>query len=455
MKVSVIGGGVSGFSLALLAKKLGNDVIVSDNKKLSDDVYKKFNELGISYEIGHDLAFCADMFLLSSGIPPAAPVVRKAQDQGIPVVGEIEYVLPHLDGNIIGITGTNGKSTVTSLIGHLLGEYFSRIAVGGNLGKAMADFAQEKYSYLVLELSSAQLHYLKQQKNVNFKIAVITNLAPDHINWHGSYENYIEAKTRIVSLLADDGCAFMREEDIQKISHLNHDKVTALSWDSLDTRDCPHRIFMEKSKSVLLKGNSEYELFKYTDSPLIGKHNHENVAFSLAVLEYALGADFNSISAIKKLSSFKGLPHRCEFIAEIRGVKYINDSKGTNVGASVTALNSISGDKIIILGGKGKGEDYAPLAQSVKMCAKHAIVLGAEREKILNSLLENGMTNVSVVDSIPEAIITASEIAIKGDIVLLSPACTSWDQYENFEKRGEHFRSSVANLMENLHDKSG
>ena len=455
MKISVIGGGVSGFSLALLANKLGNDVIVSDNKKLSDDAYKKFDELGISYEIGHDLAFCADMFLLSSGIPPAASVVLKAQDQGIPVVGELEYVLPHLNGSIIGVTGTNGKSTVTSLIGHLLGEFCDRIAVGGNLGTAMAGFALEEYSYIVLELSSAQLHYLKQQRNVNFKIAVITNLAPDHINWHGSYEKYIEAKARIVSLLADDGRVFMREEDIQKISHLHRDKVTALSWDSYDVRDCSHRILMEESKAVLLKGNSEYELFKYTDSPLIGKHNYENVAFSLAVLEEALGADFNSISAVKKLSSYKGLPHRCEFIAEIKGVKYINDSKGTNVGAAVTALNSINGDKIIILGGKGKGEDYAPLAQSVKMCAKHAIVLGSEREKILSSLFENGMTNVAAVDSIPEAVIAASKIAVNGDIVLLSPACTSWDQYENFEKRGEHFRSSVVNLMENMHDKSG
>ena len=442
----MIGGGVSGFSLALLAKALGNDVLVSDEKNLSEDVNGKLDELGISYETGHNQAFHADMFLLSSGIRPSAPVVVEAQNQGIPVVGELEFVLPHLDGNIIGITGTNGKSTVTSLVGHLLGSFCDKIAVGGNLGKPMADFARGRYDYIVLELSSAQLHYLKQQKNRNFRIAVITNLAPDHIDWHGSYEKYIEAKARIISLLTDDGWVFMREEDTWKISNCP-DRITVLSWDNIQNRN---RIFMDKDKAILHENRTEHELFIYTDSPLIGKHNYENVAFSMAVIKKVLDVDYNSVKAAEKLSSFKGLPHRCEFVAEINGVKYINDSKGTNVGATITALNSIDGNKIIILGGKGKGEDYSPLARCVKSRAKYAIVLGSEREKIIFSLMENGMKEVSVVDTIPEAVIEASKIAIKGDIVLLSPSCTSWDQYKNFEERGEHFRSSVLNLMENL-----
>jgi len=447
MKISVIGGGVSGFSLAFLANKLGNEVLVSDEKKLSNDVYDKLNKLGISYETGHELAFSADMFLLSSGIPPCAPVVLKAQSQGIPVVGELEFVLPHLDGNIIGITGTNGKSTVTTLIGHLLSEFCELAAVGGNIGKAMADFACDRYDYIVLELSSAQLHYLKQQKNNNCKIAVITNLETDHIDWHGSYEKYIEAKCRIISLLADDGWAFVREEDIRKINNLCHDRMTALSWNSPARNNARH-IFMEKDRAILIEDNYEYELFKYADSPLIGKHNYENIAFSMAVLKKVLDKDFVSERAVKKLSSYNGLPHRCEFVAEVNGVKYINDSKGTNVGAAVNALNSIGGNKIIILGGRGKGEDYAPLAQSVKTHAKYAIVLGSEKDKITNSLLENGMKEIVTVDTIPEAVTEASKIGAQGDIVLLSPACTSWDQYENYGERGEHFRSSVLNLTE-------
>ncbi|MCL2768100.1 MAG: UDP-N-acetylmuramoyl-L-alanine--D-glutamate ligase [Synergistaceae bacterium] len=449
MKISVIGGGVSGLSLALLADKLGNDVMVSDKKKLSDDVQDKLRELGISFEEGHDLAFNTDMFLLSSGIPPHAPVVLKAQNQGIPVVGELEFVLPHLDGNIIGITGTNGKSTVTTLIGHLLSEFYGKTAVGGNLGKSMADFTYDRYDYIILELSSAQLHYLKQQKNSNCKAAVITNLAPDHIDWHGCYEKYIEAKARIISLLADDGWAFVREEDIGKIGNSCPGKTTVLSW-SPSARYDDNRIIMEEERAVLLEGGFEYELFKYADSPLIGRHNYENIAFSMAVIKRVSGRDFAPERAVSKLSSYKGLPHRCEFVAEIDGVKYINDSKGTNVGAVVTALNSINGNKIIILGGKGKGENYAPLAQCVKMRAKHAIVLGTEREMILNALLENDMRDVTIVNTIPEAVSEAAGIAAPGDIVLLSPACTSWDQYESYEKRGEHFRSSVLNLLEKL-----
>jgi UDP-N-acetylmuramoylalanine--D-glutamate ligase len=385
------------------------------------------------------------MFLLSSGIAPTAPVVLEAQNKGIPVVGELEFVLPHLDGSIIGVTGTNGKSTVTSLIGHLLDSFSDKTAVGGNLGKPMADFTNDRYDFIVLELSSAQLHYLKQQKNRNFRIAVITNLAPDHIDWHGSYEKYIEAKARIVSLLPDDGWVFMREEDIRKIN--NSCPTTALSWNSLNSPSAS-QIFMDVDKAILFEGSSGHELFKYVDSPLIGKYNYENVAFSMAVLKKVSGAEFASKNAVSKLSSFKGLPHRCEFIAEINGVKYINDSKGTNVGATIAALNSIDGSKIIILGGKGKGDDYTPLAKSVMACAKHAIILGSEREKILRSLLENGMKDVSVIDTIPEAVIEAGKIAIRGDIVLLSPACTSWDQYKNYGERGEHFRSSVLNLME-------
>jgi UDP-N-acetylmuramoylalanine--D-glutamate ligase len=337
---------------------------------------------------------------------------------------------------------------VTSLIGHLLGEFCGRTAVGGNLGKAMADFALLKYGYIVLELSSAQLHYLKQQKNGNFKIAVITNLAPDHIDWHGSYEKYIEAKARIVSLLADDGWAFMKSEDIRRINSSHHEKITVLNWNLPDKQDNKRGIFMEKNRAVLLEDNSEHELFKYTDSPLIGKHNYENAAYSMAVLKRVLGSDFDSARAAKKLASFKGLPHRCEFVAEIDGVKYINDSKGTNVGAAVTALDSINGDKIIILGGKGKGEDYAPLAECVKRRAKRAIILGSEKERIQKSLFENDMRDVVVVNTIPEAVAAARKIAVRGDIVLLSPACTSWDQYENYEQRGEHFRSSVVNLVE-------
>ncbi|MCL1876208.1 MAG: UDP-N-acetylmuramoyl-L-alanine--D-glutamate ligase [Synergistaceae bacterium] len=448
MKISVIGGGVSGYSLAALAHRLGNDVLVSDERVLSDDVYEKLKELGISYEIGHNLAFQAEALLLSSGIPPAAPVVLKAQNQGIPVIGELEFVLPHLTGNIIGITGTNGKSTVTSLVGHLLGSFCGSTAVGGNLGVAMADFALCKYDYIVLELSSAQLHYLAQRKNADFKIAVITNLAPDHIDWHGSYEKYIEAKARIISLLADDGRVFMREADIRKINDISRaDKITALSWNNLDSRN-NDRIILEADRAILMEGGSLHELFKYGNSHLIGKHNYENVAFSMAVLKKILGVDYDSGKAVKTLSTFKGLPHRCEFVAEINGVKYINDSKGTNVGACVTALNSIEGDKIIILGGKGKGEEYAPLGQCVKERAKHAIILGSERERIRNSLFEHGMNDVTLVDTIPEAVFEASIIASCGDIVLLSPACTSWDQYENYMQRGEHFRSSVQNLME-------
>lgn len=441
MRISVVGAGVSGVSLAILAEELGNQVLVSDMKDIQDSAKEKLESAGISFEIGHKKAFEVDLMLLSSGIPPASAVVTEALERGIEVMGELEFVLPKLDGKIIGVTGTNGKSTTTTLISHLLHGSF-KVASGGNLGEPpLSEFAGRKFDYIVLELSSFQLHYLKRTSDPKCIAAVITNLAPDHLDWHGGYEKYVEAKSRLLSLLNGEGAAFVRDVDIHQLRPEN--RTFALSWEK-PINIAHGYIRMENERACIVEGGKSSDLFSYSNSPLLGKHNLENIAYSIALVKKV--STISDEDILSRLLTYKGLPHRCELVGDVGGVRYVNDSKGTNVGAAVTALESIDEPKIIILGGKGKGEDYSLLARKVKERAKLAIVIGSEREVIARALNAADVYDAKVVETLEEAVKIASKIAVSGDVVLLSPACTSWDQYKNFGERGEHFKSLVSNI---------
>ena len=438
-KISVIGAGVSGQGLALLAKNLGYDVFVSEQKIINDEIKNLFNEKNIKFEEdgNTEKVFDSDEILISSGISPKSEILIEAQKRKLKLTGELDFVLPHIKAeNLICVTGSNGKSTVTSLTGHILNKAGLKAAAGGNLGTASATFtdAQENFDVVVLELSSFQL--ARAEKNLGSKISIVTNLAPDHIDWHGSYENYVEAKSRVLKLRDKNGWGIIQDRDFEMLKASGN--LITLSWNESAKNPARGHIFMNENsqEAIFTLDNKSEKLFNFSDTTLIGSHNLENVAMCLCAAKL-LGIDIHDAKNL--LKDFKPLPHRCENAGIIDGVQYIDDSKGTNVDASVTAMKCIKGRKIIILGGQGKGEEYSQLAATVKTECDFALLIGEEAPKIQEALKEAGFKNFKRVSTMEEAVNEAQNLAKPGMVVLLSPACTSWDMYKSYKARGEHF----------------
>lgn len=440
-RVTVVGGGVSGTALALLAKKIGHPVFVSEKDKLSPERKGLLTNAGIPWEEGHsERALQADLMLLSSGIPPYAPLVLAAQRQGIPIIGEVDFVAPHLRGRTIGVTGSNGKSTTTALLGHLLAACDLKVAVAGNIGNPLADFAFNPYDYIVVELSSFQLHW---SRAFHADLAIVTNLKPDHLNWHGSAVSYFCAKGHLVELKKPSAWLISQAEALKFLPPCDLKRATFTVRSEREEINLPNRIILGEDAALLEREGKKAELFAFRDLAILGRHNVENAAMAMAAVAL-LGEDLSR--ARGALASFKGLPHRCEEVTRKRGVLFVNDSKGTNVAAAVTALRSLSGKKVVILGGRGKGESYELLAKAVAEEAKAAVLLGEEREEIAKALKSAGFTALCFASDMEEAVKYAYNIARPGDVVLLSPACTSWDMYDNFEERGNHFKQLVSEL---------
>ncbi|MEN6622005.1 MAG: UDP-N-acetylmuramoyl-L-alanine--D-glutamate ligase [Smithella sp.] len=434
--VTIIGVGVSGIGLVKLAKNVGMKVFVSEIKdSISNDQSKQLKELGVDYELGGhtERALECDFVLLSSGVSPRSQAVLCASQKGVPCIGELDFVSKHLSSKLIGITGSNGKTTTTSLVAHILNGMGVSCAATGNIGKSIADYVGTSYECLAVELSSFQLFWAN---HFQCDVAVVTNIAPDHIDWHGSFDDYVASKRRLLSLQGPEGWGIVQKRDRSLLGREKNTKTLCLSWESNDN---PWDICMEEKYAYLNTHEQRISLFSYENISLVGNHNMENVAMACA----AVWCLTNRVSESKTLATFTPLHHRCEIVGEIDGVLYIDDSKGTNVAASSTAMESIKGRKIVILGGQGKGEDYAPLAKSVVREAEWVVLLGAEADKIELALREELFNNVYRATDMDEAVRFAKSIASCGMVVLLSPACTSWDMYPNYKVRGEHFKQAV------------
>ena len=441
--ITILGAGVSGKSLAFFALRLGYRVLVSDRKEIDGQMRREFEVSGIAWEDGGHtpLIYNGEMIVVSSGISPRTPELLEAARRGITVVGELDFVLPYLFGKIIAITGSNGKTTTTSMIGHLLASTGARVAVAGNIGQPLADIAFEKWDYIVLELSSFQLHWTEK---LHVDIALVTNIAPDHIDWHGSFEAYVRAKTKLVSQIKQDGAVLFQESDRDRFESLPG-RVYGLTWQETHSMEKEHLYLNEsKQSATITTDQGEIVLFQFDETSLLGKHNMENTAMSLLTM-FLCG--YEPAVFKEPLRTFSAPPHRCQLVAEERGIRYIDDSKGTNVASTVAALSSLSGKKVIILGGKGKGESYSPLVPALKKEARWAVLMGAEKGALAEALSAGDFINFTQVDGMDDAVAEANNRALEGDIVLLSPACTSWDAYSNYMKRGEHFRRAVLNLL--------
>ena len=322
-RVTVIGAGVSGKGLALLARNLGYEVFVSEKKSINDETKSFFTENNIAFEEGHSpKVFDCDEILISSGIPPQSEILQEAAKKSVKLTGELDFTIPRIrTQNLICVTGSNGKSTVTSLTGHVLNRAGLKAGTGGNLGTASALFTQEDFDAVVLELSSFQL--ARATQNLRSKVSIITNLAPDHIDWHGSYENYVEAKSRVLTLRDSKGWGIIQDRDYDILKPSG--KIIVLTWDAKPVHETEGYIHMGNDEAELVINGTSSTLFKYTDTTLIGSHNLENAAMTLCAVKL-LGIDLEG-RAESLLEGFKPLPHRCEDAGTIDGVHYIDDSK--------------------------------------------------------------------------------------------------------------------------------
>ena len=442
-RLVVLGGGESGVGTAILGKKEGYDVFVSDFGKIKDNYRDVLNKYEIQWEDEkhtEELILNASVVMKSPGIPDKATIVKKLHEKDIPVISEIEFAAPFTNATTIGITGSNGKTTTTMLTYHLLKEAGLNVGLGGNIGKSFAwQVAEENYDLYVLELSSFQLDGIIKYKP---HIAILTNISPDHLDRYDyKYENYIASKFRITMNQTKDDYLIYDADDEAIENWLKNNKVNAQLIPFSISKQLEKGAYLNKN-TMEININEEEFLMETSQIALEGKHNMKN---AMAATSVANILRIRKQTIRESLSNFQGVEHRLEKVLKIQNVQYINDSKATNVNATFFALDSMTTPTVWILGGVDKGNDYTELMALVHEKVKAIICLGVENKKIIEAF--GSIVDMMVeVDNMHDAVNTARHIAEKGDTVLLSPACASFDLFENYEDRGNQFKREVRNL---------
>lgn len=463
VNVAVIGLGASGFAAARLAVEKGGDVYVSD-ARTNDAAAARgaaLGDAGVDVELGrHDIERMVDagFVVASPGIPPDAPVLRALADRGVRWISEPEFAARFLPGSLIGITGTNGKTTTTLLVDHLLRCSGIRSAAGGNVGGGLAPAASdlarsgEPYDWVVLEMSSFQLAGVD---NFRPDIGVVTNLSPDHLDRYGSVAAYYEDKARLFDNAGSDSTWVLPFAD-PDVSALARDAAGRRFYfdGSVPTPGGRHdsadrHAFVDDGVLFLRTDGEIEELIEVEDLPLLGAHNVTN-ALTAALVARLAGAQIGGLSA--GLGSVRALPHRLEPVREVGGVLWVNDSKATNVAATRSAIGSLDRPIVLLVGGKDKEEDFAELAPIMAGRVSRVLAYGAAGPRVdaaLRSAFSGhpGMPDVEMVEGTLDRVVArATEVAHPGSVVLLSPACSSFDMYENYEARGQHFCDLVRGL---------
>jgi len=443
MRLVVLGGGESGVGTAILGKEKGYDVFVSDFGKIKESYKEVLIKNGIDWEDEkhtESLILNADVVMKSPGIPEKAPIVKKLVEKGIPVISEIEFAAPFTKAITIGITGSNGKTTTTMLTYHLLKSAGLNVGLAGNIGKSFAEqVAEDKYDSYVLELSSFQLDGI-----INYKphIAIITNISPDHLDRYDyKYENYIDSKFRITMNQTEEDYLIYDADDEAISEWLQKNKTRAKLIPFSLTKTFEEGAFIKNNTMEAIINQEEFKM--ETESiALEGKHNLKN---AMAATSVAKLMQIRKATIRESLSNFQGVEHRLEKVLKIQNVQYINDSKATNVNATFFALDSMNTPTVWIVGGVDKGNDYNELMALVREKVKAVICLGVDNKKIIDAF-GNVVDMMIEVQSMREAVIMAQRLTEKGDTVLLSPACASFDLFENYEDRGRQFKDAVHNL---------
>lgn len=442
-RLVILGGGESGVGTAILGKKKGYDVFVSDFGKIKDN-YKEvlaLNKLEWEEERHtEEKILNADVVMKSPGIPDKSPIVKLLMQKGIPVISEIEFAYAFIDVPTIGITGSNGKTTTTMLTHHLIRQGGLNMGLAGNIGKSFAwQVAEGKHEGYVLEISSFQLDGIEKYRP---HIAVLTNISPDHLDrYEYNYELYIKSKFRITMNQAEDDFFIYDADDEMIAKWIGNNKIRATAIPFSLTKTLKKGIYIKDNTIISNITNEEFTM-PINELSLEGKHNVKNAMAATAVAQLMR---IRKETIRESLSNFQGVEHRLEKVLKIQNVQYINDSKATNTNATFFALESMTAPTIWIVGGVDKGNDYDELMPLVREKVKAIVCLGIDNEKIINAF--GNVIDVMVeTTSMAEAVKTAQKLAEKGDVVLLSPACASFDLFENYEDRGKQFKAAVQNL---------
>ncbi|WP_313808157.1 UDP-N-acetylmuramoyl-L-alanine--D-glutamate ligase [Flavobacterium sp.] len=443
MRLVVLGGGESGVGTAILGKKKGYEVFVSDFGEIKNN-YKEVLILNqIPWEEKQhteELILNADVVMKSPGIPDKSPIVKQLKKNNVPIISEIEFANEFTEVVTVGITGSNGKTTTTMLTHHLLKQGQMNVGIAGNIGKSYAwQISENKYEAYVLELSSFQLDGIVDYKP---HIAVMTNISPDHLDrYNYDYDLYIAAKFRITKNQTEDDYFIYDADDEAIVKWLSENKIRAKKVPFSLTQEFTEGAFVKNNNINIIINNEEFTM-PINDLSLQGKHNVKN---AMAATTVAQLMRIRKETIRESLSNFQGVEHRLEKVLKIQNVQYINDSKATNVNATFFALDSMITPTVWIVGGVDKGNDYTELMPLVREKVKSIICLGVDNAKIVEAFGDVVDTLVETT-SMTEAVKIAQRMAEKGDTVLLSPACASFDLFENYEDRGKQFKNAVQNL---------
>jgi UDP-N-acetylmuramoylalanine--D-glutamate ligase len=441
-RVLVVGLGKSGVASALFLKSRGARVTVSDSKpeaELRNEILLLL-EHGITVETGGhgDRTFRGqDLIVVSPGVPVDAPQLVQARNLGEPVIGEIELAAQFLQGSIVAITGANGKTTTTALAGEIIAAGKFPTLVGGNIGTPAISFVDQARdaTWTVLEVSSFQLETIVKFRP---RIAVVLNITPDHLDRHKTFDNYVNAKARIFENQRADDFAVLNADDSTAAS-LSSRARSQILWFSRK-KEVERGAFARGAHIYFRDGNKELEILPLSEVTLKGAHNLENVLAGVSI-GMIVGCRPEQIRAAVR--NFKAVEHRLEFVASVAGVDYYNDSKATNVDATIKALESFPANIHLILGGKDKGSDYTMLRDLLPR-VKRVYTIGAAAAKIESQL--QGAVEIEPAETLQRAVTRASESAVSGDVILLAPACASFDQFQSYEHRGRAFKEAVHSL---------
>ncbi|MFT4070341.1 MAG: UDP-N-acetylmuramoyl-L-alanine--D-glutamate ligase [Dysgonamonadaceae bacterium] len=441
--IVVLGGGESGVGSAVLAKSKGFDVFLSDNGSLQDKYKQELISHRISFEEGghsEEKILAATEIIKSPGIPNYAPLIQKAVAKDIPVISEIEFAGRYTDARMICITGSNGKTTTTSLIYHIFKSAGLNVGLGGNIGRSFArQVAEDNFDYYILELSSFQLENMYEFKA---DIAIILNITPDHMDrYDHEMQNYIDAKMRIIRNQTSKDAFIFWADDLVVVKEVEKYKPQSALYTFSDHKREEAAAYADNRQITIHTPNSVFTM-EQDLLALTGTHNLYN---SLASGIAAKLADISDESLRKSLSDFQGVEHRLEKVAKVKGVEFVNDSKATNVNSCWYALQSMKTKVVLILGGKDKGNDYTEIESLVKSKVRALVYLGADNTK-LHTFFDGMVEKIADTSSMADAVEQAYQLAEPGDTVLLSPCCASFDLFKSYEDRGVQFKDCVRKL---------
>ncbi|MFV0470974.1 MAG: UDP-N-acetylmuramoyl-L-alanine--D-glutamate ligase [Paludibacteraceae bacterium] len=442
-RIVILGGGESGTGAAVLAKKKGFDVFLSDLSGITETYKKLLNKHSVEWEEKQHtegLILSADEVIKSPGIPDKAPIVKKLKERNIPIISEIEFAGRHTSAKMICITGSNGKTTTTMLVFHILKTAGFNVGLAGNVGNSLAlQVAENDYDYYVVELSSFQLDGMTEFKA---DIAILLNITPDHLDrYEYEFQNYVDSKFRIVqNQTKDDAFIFWANDPIIQ-NELKKRNIQSEFYPFAIDKDEKIKAFLESNQLIINTLNDTVTMPEQ-ELALKGMHNTFN---SMAAGLAASFVDVKKEIIRQSLSDFKGVEHRLEYVATVKNVRYINDSKATNVNSCWYALQSIKTSVVLILGGIDKGNNYAEIEELVKQKVNGLVFMGLNNRP-LHDFFDGKVDNIADASSMKEAVDTAYRMAVSGETVLLSPCCASFDLFKNYEDRGLQFKECVRNL---------